>query len=83
MSTSRLATVRGRALRCLVCGDREFWSREVKLNTTGAEFLGLAWANRSALGLICESCGHVHLFAGKRPEPWDPKQGYPPGTKTD
>jgi hypothetical protein len=44
----RLVTVRGRALRCVVCGDREFSAREVKLNSTGAEFLGLGWANRSA-----------------------------------
>ncbi|HEY3710914.1 MAG TPA: hypothetical protein VGL64_16150 [Amycolatopsis sp.] len=43
----RLVTVRGRALRCVVCGDREFSAREVKLNSTGAEFLGLGWANRS------------------------------------
>ncbi|GAA2829028.1 hypothetical protein [Crossiella cryophila] len=83
MSTSRLATVRGRALRCLICGDREFRSREVKLNTTGAEFLGLAWANRSALALVCDSCGYAHLFTGKHPEPWDPAQGYPAGTVTD
>ncbi|GAA4554188.1 hypothetical protein [Amycolatopsis samaneae] len=38
-SKLRLAAVHGRALRCLVCGGREFSSREVKLNSTGAEFL--------------------------------------------
>ncbi|SEP16222.1 Nucleic-acid-binding protein containing Zn-ribbon domain [Amycolatopsis saalfeldensis] len=79
----RLVTVRGRALRCVVCGHREFSSREVKLNSTGAEFLGLGWANRSALAVICGSCGYVHEFAGPRPDLWRPEQGYPAEVEVD
>ncbi|GDY29922.1 hypothetical protein [Gandjariella thermophila] len=77
----KLATLLGRPLRCLVCGGREFWSREVKLNSTGAEFLGLSWANQSAVGLICDACGYVHEFAGPRPELWKPERGYPGGAE--
>ncbi|MFB7935928.1 hypothetical protein [Streptomyces sp. NPDC056049] len=39
-----------------------FREREVKLNSTGMEFFNLAWANESATGLICWSCGYVQLF---------------------
>ncbi|MEU7028385.1 hypothetical protein AB0A60_17040 [Streptomyces sp. NPDC046275] len=49
-------------IRCLVCRNDTFREREVKLNSTGMEFFNLAWANESATGLICWSCGHVHLF---------------------
>ncbi|GAA4553242.1 hypothetical protein [Amycolatopsis samaneae] len=44
-----------------------------------AQFLGLGWANQSALTLICDSCGYVHEFAGRRPDMWRADQGYPPG----
>ncbi|WP_432059887.1 hypothetical protein [Streptomyces sp. S1] len=50
-------------IHCLICGGDVFREREVKLNSTGMEFFNLAWANESATGLICTSCGHVHLFA--------------------
>ncbi|PKW17392.1 hypothetical protein [Saccharopolyspora spinosa] len=81
-STPKLATVLGRAFRCLVCGCSEFWDREVKLNTSAAEFFDLAWANRSALGLICARCGYVHEFAGRdKPELWKLDKGYPAGAE--
>lgn len=47
-----------------MCGGREFFDREVKLNSSGMEFMGLAWANQSALGLLCATCGYVHEFVG-------------------
>ena len=75
--TPNLATVHGRAMRCLVCGGREFWDREVKLNSTGMEFFNLAWANQSALGLVCAGCGYVHEFVGDAVALWDPDGGYP------
>ena len=53
-----------KALHCVVCGSTQFWDREIKLNTTGMEFLGMEWANSSALGLVCASCGYVHEFVG-------------------
>jgi hypothetical protein len=64
------ATIADRPLACLVCGSGQFWNQEVKLNTTGMELLDLGWANQSALGLICASCGFVHEFAGKAVQLW-------------
>lgn len=81
-SNPKLATVLGRAFQCLVCGGAWFWSREVKLNSSAAEFFDLAWANQSATGLICAECGYVHEFAGSnRPELWKEKEGYPEGAE--
>ncbi len=73
----RLATVHNRPLRCLVCGCGEFWDREVKLNSSGMEFLNLAWANQSALGLLCANCGYVHEFVGNAVQLWNRDRGYP------
>ncbi|MDI3402404.1 hypothetical protein [Streptomyces cavernicola] len=49
---------------CRVCEGDLFRRREVLLNSSGMEFMKLAWANESATGLICLSCGYVHLFTG-------------------
>ncbi len=67
----RLVTVLDRPLHCVVCGGAEFWDREVKLNSTGMEFLDLGWANQSALGLICARCGFVHEFVGDAVKLWE------------
>ncbi|MFI6417399.1 hypothetical protein ACIBG6_08295 [Streptomyces sp. NPDC050842] len=53
-------------IHCLMCGGDVFREREVKLNSSGMEFFNLAWANESANGLICCSCGYVHLFVPGR-----------------
>lgn len=58
------AAVADKWLACLVCGKGEFSERPVKLNTTGAEFLGVEWVNRTATALICTNCGYVHEFLG-------------------
>jgi len=76
-----LATVRGQALTCVVCRGRTFWNREIKLNTTGMEFLDLGWANESAVGLVCASCGYVHEFLGGMVELWKADGGYPAGAE--
>jgi predicted nucleic-acid-binding Zn-ribbon protein len=55
---------RGTEFRCLVCGGVKFKQREIKMNTTGMSLLNLDFANRSATGVICASCGFVHMFAG-------------------
>lgn len=65
------ATFDGRPIACLICGTEHFMEREIKLNTSGFEFLRLAWANASATGLVCISCGYVHEFAGSAIELWD------------
>ena len=62
--------------QCLVCRGRLFFDREVKVNTTGAELFNLAWANKSATGLVCEQCGYLHTFMSGV-ELWHPDHGYP------
>jgi hypothetical protein len=73
----RLATVFRQPFQCHVCEGRTFLDREVKLNTSGMEFLGLAWANPSAVGLVCLTCGYVHLFVEGPLELWKEDGGYP------
>jgi predicted nucleic-acid-binding Zn-ribbon protein len=65
------AAVHDKPIACLVCGGGEFWTREIKLNTTGMELFDLAWANQSALGLVCASCGYVHEFVGDNVQMWE------------
>lgn len=64
-------------LHCLVCRGQLFTDREIKLNTSGMEFLGMEWANQSGTALICDRCGFVHTFAGGQFELWAPDNGYP------
>jgi predicted nucleic-acid-binding Zn-ribbon protein len=78
--TGSLVTIGTAAFRCLVCGNRHFRDRPIKLNTTASTFLGLDWANRSSLGLVCCRCGYVHEFLGDQVGLWDEDHGYPDGT---
>lgn len=64
-------------LYCLVCRGQLFDDREIKLNTSGMEFLDMGWANRSGTALICDNCTFVHTFADNVFELWDPDGGYP------
>jgi hypothetical protein len=54
--------VNGKDLRCLICGHDQFWKRNAQLNTAAATFFNLDWANRSAVCVICDSCGYIHWF---------------------
>lgn len=56
------AFVQGRQVRCVFCQGEEFAEREIKLNTTGMSFFNLDWANKAAVGLICEGCGYIQMF---------------------
>ena len=49
-------------ITCGICRGDVFRDREVKLNSSGMEFMNLGWANESATGLICWRCGYVQLF---------------------
>jgi predicted nucleic-acid-binding Zn-ribbon protein len=62
---------------CTVCRGTLFHDREIKLNTTDAEFFGMAWANESADGLVCQQCGYLHAFVSGSVELWEPDGGYP------
>ncbi|MFF7653161.1 hypothetical protein ACFZCY_25615 [Streptomyces sp. NPDC007983] len=59
----------------MFCEGSFFRDRKVKLNSSGAEFLNLAWADESATGLICWDCGYVHLFSNKDIELYKTKKG--------
>lgn len=63
---------------CTVCRGTLFADREIKINTTGAEFFNMGWANESATGLVCERCGYLHTFMSEAIELWAPDRGYPP-----
>lgn len=54
--------IAGASVVCSHCGGREFDERSAQLNTAGASFLGLDWANASARVLVCQSCGHLEWF---------------------
>lgn len=54
--------VRGRQLRCNVCGFGSFWAKQVQLHTPMMTFLDLEAWNRVADCAICEQCGHIHWF---------------------
>ena len=59
------AAVNGIWITCQICKSDLFRERNVKLNSSGMEFMSLAWADETATGLICWACGYVHLFANK------------------
>lgn len=52
-------------ITCQFCEGDLFRVRNVLLNSSGMEFMKLAWADESATGLICWQCGYVHLFVNK------------------
>ena len=67
------ASIGKKTITCLMCDGNEFWDREIKLNTTGMELFDMAWANQSALGLVCAACGYVHEFVGDAVQMWETK----------
>jgi len=54
--------VQGRKLKCLICSHDEFRKREAQLNTAGATFFNLDWANASGTCYVCAKCGYIHWF---------------------
>jgi len=77
-----LVTILRRPFTCRFCRGAQFWERAVKLNTGGLEFLGVEWANKTAEGVICTTCGLVHEFLGSTIEFWQVEGGYPPLAET-
>lgn len=54
--------IRGKPLKCLVCGHDEFHTRDAQLNTAGMSFLNLDWINPTGRCYICARCGYIHWF---------------------
>jgi hypothetical protein len=57
--------IAGRRLVCPVCQGERFTTRRTLLNTRGATFFGLDWANRNATNHICGRCGYIFWFLPK------------------
>jgi predicted nucleic-acid-binding Zn-ribbon protein len=62
MTAAQVPTSNGQPMRCVMCGWTEFETKAWKLNTTGMEFMDMAWANRNATCLVCQRCRFIHWF---------------------
>lgn len=47
---------------CPCCRNDTFDKDYRQLNSRGATFFGLDWANRNATILVCERCSHISWF---------------------
>ncbi len=59
-------TADGIIVTCSHCGGDAFHTASALLNTPGATFLGLEWANQSAEVNTCAGCGHLEWFVRQR-----------------
>jgi hypothetical protein len=57
--------VSGVQLKCPICTNKLFWTRNAQLNTSVASFFGFDWANRSATCFVCSNCTHISWFFGQ------------------
>ncbi len=48
---------------CSHCQNSRFRKGSALLNTSTMTLLGLDWANRSAITLMCDNCGLIQWFA--------------------
>lgn len=64
-SNPETISVKGNELKCTVCGNQYFYSREAQLNTAVATFFNFDWANRTATCFVCSECTHIMWFLGK------------------
>lgn len=62
--TESAYTVRGKALRCSVCGAETFEQTHVlaKVNVYFADKPSWARTPQTPVALVCNECGFVHLF---------------------
>ncbi|WP_270166123.1 hypothetical protein [Paenibacillus sp. SYP-B4298] len=52
----------GAMIHCPCCQHDTFSKDYRQLNSKGATFFGLDWANRNAVILICRRCSHISWF---------------------
>ncbi|XID93582.1 hypothetical protein ACF3MZ_03335 [Paenibacillaceae bacterium WGS1546] len=52
----------GASVTCPCCGNDTFDKDYRQLNSRGATFLGLDWANRNATILVCKRCSYIMWF---------------------
>jgi len=61
-NTPQNYSTKGREVLCPHCSSDKFLKSSALLNTKGMSFLGLDWANKSAVTLICTNCGYIQWF---------------------
>ena len=54
--------LKGKSLRCQVCGNDTFWQRDAQLHTGVASFFNVEWAGPTCTCVVCSSCGYIHWF---------------------
>ena len=62
-SENNEVVIKGKKLKCAICGSTEFFSRSSLLNSRGMTFMGLDWLNQGATNYICCNCGYIFWFA--------------------
>lgn len=60
----KMMEVHSRQIKCVVCSNEYFYTREAQLNTSAASFFNIDWANKSATCLVCSECTHIMWFLG-------------------
>ncbi len=55
--------IAGRTIRCPHCEHQKFVLGRALMNSAGATFLNLDWADPSATTLVCAECGRIEWFA--------------------
>ncbi|MFH1716435.1 MAG: hypothetical protein ABIF19_03720 [Planctomycetota bacterium] len=58
-----IAMINDEGFECNHCKHTRFLKGSAMLNTAGMTLLGLDWANRTAITLMCYNCGLIHWFA--------------------
>jgi predicted nucleic-acid-binding Zn-ribbon protein len=54
--------VNGKSLRCVVCGNDTFHSREAQLHGAVATFFDIEWTSPTATCYVCADCSYIHWF---------------------
>ena len=57
--------VYGHSLTCPICAGKQFWTKEVVMNTAISTFFHLDWTDRSATCFVCADCTYIFWFLGK------------------
>ena len=55
--------IAGYKLSCQMCHNTHFWTRETLMSGKGATFMGMDWAERTAVNYLCSQCAHILWFA--------------------
>jgi hypothetical protein len=56
--------VKGHELKCPICSNKFFRTKQVLLNTAVMSFFNLDWANRNATCFVCSDCTNMLWFFG-------------------